>query len=164
MRGLVPRISDTADGSHDTPSAIAFSTDLARLLVGRPSIGGTRQINGPRGAARPKVGRLSITVATKVSSRMDAFAGKSLHAACQSSKARALFGRHQPRTQFPLLFKFFDCQQTLSVQVHPNDVQEAKLNPPDLGKTEAWVILAAEPGSKLYAGLKPGVDRQIART
>ena len=71
----------------------------------------------------------------------------------------ALFGRHHPQRQFPLLFKFLDCQQTLSVQVHPNDEQAARLNPPDLGKTEAWVVLAAEPGSKIYAGLKPGVDR-----
>jgi mannose-6-phosphate isomerase len=46
------------------------------------------------------------------------------------------------------------------VQVHPNDAQAAKLDPPDLGKTEAWVILAAEPGSKLYAGLKKGVGRK----
>jgi mannose-6-phosphate isomerase len=71
----------------------------------------------------------------------------------------ALFGRHHPQRQFPLLFKYLDCQQTLSVQVHPNDEQAAKLDPPDLGKTEAWVVLAAEPGSRLYAGLKPGVDR-----
>jgi mannose-6-phosphate isomerase len=71
-----------------------------------------------------------------------------------------LFGRHHPRRQFPLLLKFLDCQRTLSVQVHPNDEQAAKLDPPDLGKTEAWVVLAAEPGSKIYAGLKPGVDRQ----
>jgi mannose-6-phosphate isomerase len=70
-----------------------------------------------------------------------------------------LFGRHHPQPQFPLLLKFLDAQLTLSVQVHPNDAQGAKLTPPDLGKTEAWVVLAAEPGSKIYAGLKPGVDR-----
>jgi mannose-6-phosphate isomerase len=70
-----------------------------------------------------------------------------------------LFGRHYPLRQFPLLFKFLDCQKTLSVQVHPNDCQAALLSPPDLGKTEAWVILAAEPGSQVFAGLKPGVDR-----
>jgi mannose-6-phosphate isomerase len=86
------------------------------------------------------------------------FAGESLHALVNEQGA-ALFGRHQPRAQFPLLFKFLDCQQTLSVQVHPNDAQGARLHPPDSGKTEAWVILAAEPGSKLYAGLKVGVDR-----
>jgi mannose-6-phosphate isomerase len=73
---------------------------------------------------------------------------------------RELFGRHYPRNQFPLLLKFLDCQRTLSVQVHPNDEQGAKLDPPDLGKTEAWVVLSAEPGSKIYSGLKQGVDRQ----
>jgi mannose-6-phosphate isomerase len=71
-----------------------------------------------------------------------------------------LFGSHGPQTQFPLLFKFLDCNRTLSVQVHPNDEQAARLDPPDLGKTEAWVVLAAEPGSKIYAGLKSGVTRE----
>jgi mannose-6-phosphate isomerase len=86
-------------------------------------------------------------------------AGKTLHELV-TQEGRAIFGRHHPRNQFPLLLKFLDCHQTLSVQVHPNDEQAAKLNPPDLGKTEAWVVLAAEPGSKIYAGLKPDVDRQ----
>jgi mannose-6-phosphate isomerase len=85
-------------------------------------------------------------------------AGKKLHELVTQDGV-ALLGRHDPRPQFPLLFKFLDCQRTLSVQVHPNDQQAAKLDPPDLGKTEAWVILAADPGSKVYAGLKPGVDR-----
>ncbi|HEX6963411.1 MAG TPA: type I phosphomannose isomerase catalytic subunit [Lacipirellula sp.] len=61
---------------------------------------------------------------------------------------------------FPLLFKFLDCNRTLSVQVHPNDQQAAELHPPDLGKTEAWVVLHAEPGSKIYSGLKEGVTRE----
>src|SRR4051794_30355101 len=86
-------------------------------------------------------------------------AGKTLHQLV-TQEGRAIFGRHYPRDQFPLLLKFLDCHQTLSVQVHPNDEQGAKLNPPDLGKTEAWVVLAVEPGSKIYAGLKRGVDRQ----
>lgn len=71
-----------------------------------------------------------------------------------------LFGVHAGEPHFPLLFKFLDCNRTLSVQVHPNDEQGAQLDPPDLGKTEAWVVLAAEPGSKIYAGLKPGVTRE----
>jgi mannose-6-phosphate isomerase len=75
-------------------------------------------------------------------------------------RGESLFGRHHPQSQFPLLFKFLDAQQTLSVQVHPNDVQASRLSPPDLGKTEAWVVLAAEPGGKIYAGLQPGVDRE----
>jgi mannose-6-phosphate isomerase len=78
-------------------------------------------------------------------------------------QADELLGLHAGRKQFPLLLKFLDCNRTLSVQVHPNDQQAAKLTPPDLGKTEAWVVLAAEPGSKIYAGLRHGVDRlQVA--
>jgi mannose-6-phosphate isomerase len=75
-----------------------------------------------------------------------------------------LFGRNSPQQQFPLLFKFLDCNRTLSVQVHPNDEQGAQLDPPDLGKTEAWVVLAAEKGSKIYAGLKQGVTREVLGT
>jgi mannose-6-phosphate isomerase len=71
-----------------------------------------------------------------------------------------LLGRHHPQARFPLLVKFLDARQTLSVQVHPNDAQAARLTPPDLGKTEAWVVLEAEPESLIYAGLKPGVGRR----
>ena len=76
-----------------------------------------------------------------------------------ANHGQELLGRHHPQPRFPLLFKFLDCEKTLSVQVHPNDQQAAKLNPPDLGKTEAWVVLSAEPGSLIYAGLKRGFDR-----
>jgi mannose-6-phosphate isomerase len=85
-------------------------------------------------------------------------AGKTLHELVVEC-GPSLFGRHHSRPLFPLLFKYLDAHQTLSVQVHPNDAQAASLDPPDLGKTEAWVVLAAEPGSKIYAGLRPGVDR-----
>ena len=70
-----------------------------------------------------------------------------------------LLGRHHPQPRFPLLFKFLDANKTLSVQVHPDDALAARLTPPDLGKTEAWVVLDAQPGSVIYAGLKRGFDR-----
>lgn len=63
------------------------------------------------------------------------------------------------RGRFPLLVKFLDAAQDLSVQVHPNDGQAALLAPPDLGKTEAWYVLDATPDARIYAGLRPGVDR-----
>jgi mannose-6-phosphate isomerase len=59
---------------------------------------------------------------------------------------------------FPLLFKFLDAHQVLSVQVHPDDARAARLTPPDRGKTEAWYVVAAEPGSRIYAGLRDGVS------
>ncbi len=63
------------------------------------------------------------------------------------------------RGRFPLLFKYLDAHQNLSVQVHPDDEIGARLNPPDLGKTEAWYVMDAEPGSVVFAGLQAGVDR-----
>jgi mannose-6-phosphate isomerase len=71
---------------------------------------------------------------------------------------KELFGR-DPHDRFPLLIKFLDARLPLSVQVHPNDEQAARLNPPDLGKSEAWIVLAAEPATAIYAGLREGVDR-----
>lgn len=71
-----------------------------------------------------------------------------------------LFGPTHRYDSFPLLLKFLDAQTNLSVQVHPNDVQAAQIVPPDLGKTEAWVVLDAPPGSLIYAGLKAGVTRE----
>jgi len=85
-------------------------------------------------------------------------AGQTLHALV-CDHADELLGRHAGRERFPLLLKFLDANRTLSVQVHPTDEQAARLEPPDLGKTEAWVVLAKEPESKIYAGLKPGVTR-----
>lgn len=60
--------------------------------------------------------------------------------------------------QFPLLVKFIDAHQDLSVQVHPDDEKGRRLAN-DNGKTETWVVIDCEPGSLIYAGLKPGVGR-----
>ncbi|OYP29422.1 type I phosphomannose isomerase catalytic subunit [Rhodopirellula sp. MGV] len=60
---------------------------------------------------------------------------------------------------FPLLLKYLDCNRVLSVQVHPDDAYGATMPVPDLGKTEAWYVVDAEPGALIYAGLKTGVDK-----
>jgi mannose-6-phosphate isomerase len=75
-------------------------------------------------------------------------------------RGHELLGRHAPLPRFPLLFKYLDCQRDLSVQVHPDDAAAARLDPPDLGKTEAWLILDAQPGSRVYAGLRFGFTRE----
>jgi len=74
-----------------------------------------------------------------------------------------LFGRHEDLGQFPLLIKFLDAHDRLSVQVHPNDDEACRYMPGERGKTEAWVILATEPQSCIYAGLKAGVDEAALR-
>jgi mannose-6-phosphate isomerase len=65
----------------------------------------------------------------------------------------------KPR-EFPLLVKFIDASEILSVQVHP-DQEYAKRKDPkgESGKNEAWYVVAAEEGSYLVAGLKKGVSR-----
>jgi len=85
-------------------------------------------------------------------------AGKTLRELVQT-RGPELLGRHAPQPRFPLIFKYLDCHRDLSVQVHPDDAAAANLTPPDLGKTEAWLILDAAPGSRVYAGLKAGFDR-----
>jgi mannose-6-phosphate isomerase len=58
--------------------------------------------------------------------------------------------------RFPLLLKFLDAREMLSVQVHPSDANTDLLPAGETGKTEAWVVLQAGPASRIYAGLKPG--------
>lgn len=64
--------------------------------------------------------------------------------------------------EFPLLLKLLDAREPLSVQVHPND-EYARKHENKLGKTEAWIILHAEPDAKLVYGLKEGVTRDGLR-
>ena len=61
--------------------------------------------------------------------------------------------------RFPVLLKFLDAHEKLSVQVHPEDGQTELIPAGESGKTEAWVVLEAEPASRIYAGLKPGNTR-----
>jgi mannose-6-phosphate isomerase len=60
--------------------------------------------------------------------------------------------------RFPLLLKFIDAKDVLSVQVHPDDRHSDLLPPGERGKNEAWYVVRAEPESKIYAGLKSGCD------
>ncbi|HZJ83025.1 MAG TPA: mannose-6-phosphate isomerase, class I [Clostridia bacterium] len=59
--------------------------------------------------------------------------------------------------KFPLLIKILDARDVLSVQVHPGDEYAAFHEDGELGKTEMWYVLDAEPGSYLYYGVKPGI-------
>ena len=65
--------------------------------------------------------------------------------------------------QFPLLFKFIDAHDDLSVQVHPDD-EMARKHRQSNGKTEFWYVIDAEEGSSLYAGLKKNCSPEELRT
>lgn len=59
--------------------------------------------------------------------------------------------------QLPLLVKFIDSNDDLSVQVHPNDEMAARLHQ-GMGKTEMWYVLSAEPGACIYAGFQKALS------
>jgi mannose-6-phosphate isomerase len=65
--------------------------------------------------------------------------------------------------RFPLLTKFLDAEQRLSVQVHPDDLYAALHEGGKLGKTETWYIVHAEPGAQLVLGLTHAVSQDEVR-
>jgi mannose-6-phosphate isomerase len=82
-----------------------------------------------------------------------AFAGKSLAELLEQypdevlgTAVHARFGK-----QFPLLFKFLDAREDLSIQVHPND-ELAKERHNSFGKTEMWYVMQADEGSRIIVG------------
>jgi len=65
--------------------------------------------------------------------------------------------------RFPLLLKFLDVHEMLSVQVHPTKANKNLLPAGETAKTEAWVVLKAGPESRIYAGLKAGTTAAALR-
>lgn len=85
-------------------------------------------------------------------------AGRSLGELWRSELREPLFGAAAAGERFPLLIKLLDCEQTLSVQVHPPaDVARALGGEP---KTEIWVVMRARAGAELLCGLRRGVTRE----
>ncbi len=60
------------------------------------------------------------------------------------------------RNLFPLLIKILDANRNLSVQVHPNDAYALEHEGNELGKTEMWVVLHADPGAEVILGVAEG--------
>jgi mannose-6-phosphate isomerase len=78
---------------------------------------------------------------------------------------RALLGpAAEEHAVFPWLVKLLDAADWLSVQVHPPEEHVGRLWPGENSKTEAWFVLAAAPESRVYAGLRPGVDAARLRS
>jgi mannose-6-phosphate isomerase len=65
------------------------------------------------------------------------------------------------RGRFPLLIKLLDANADLSVQVHPDDAYALTHEDGELGKTEIWYVLDADPGACLVLGLRPGITREL---
>lgn len=71
----------------------------------------------------------------------------------------AWIGSRHCGERFPLLIKFIDAEQTLSVQVHPDDDYAARIEH-DSGKNEMWYIVDAAPDSEIVYGLRDGVSAE----
>ncbi|MFO0797229.1 MAG: type I phosphomannose isomerase catalytic subunit [Gemmataceae bacterium] len=85
-------------------------------------------------------------------------AGRTLRDLLAADAAAILGDAPLVNGRFPLLLKFIDARQELSVQVHPDDARAAAAVTGANGKTEAWVILRAHPElSRVYAGFRAGV-------
>lgn len=85
-------------------------------------------------------------------------AGQPLGSVVQRYPEETTGAREFPQP-FPLLIKFLDAADVLSVQVHP-DPQACQRMGKGRPKTECWYIIDAEPGAVIYKGLKEGVSRQ----
>ncbi|MBT3193489.1 MAG: class I mannose-6-phosphate isomerase [Verrucomicrobia bacterium] len=83
--------------------------------------------------------------------------GRSLHELVEAMGAD-LLGKQVDAKVFPLLIKIIDAKADLSVQVHPSNANAHVTG--GEAKTEMWIVLDAEPGSTIYAGLKPGVTQE----
>lgn len=85
-------------------------------------------------------------------------AGQTLREVIEKYPAE-IIGDANFKPPFPLLIKFLDCANVLSVQVHPDPDACRRMGKGD-PKTECWYIISAEPGAFIYKGLKPGVTRE----
>lgn len=82
--------------------------------------------------------------------------GKTLKQLLESHGADIMGPSYKPKAPFPILVKWLDCKDTLSVQVHPPQALANELN--GEAKTENWYILESEPLAQLYLGLTPNTQ------
>jgi mannose-6-phosphate isomerase len=85
------------------------------------------------------------------------FGGASLRELIEHHPSEVMGPKWKPASRFPLLVKWLDCSERLSLQVHPPAAVA-----PSLGgepKTENWYVAHSAPGASLFVGLKPGMTR-----
>jgi mannose-6-phosphate isomerase len=92
-----------------------------------------------------------------------ALAGSTLRQLLQQAPERLLGSLSGNLERFPLLLKFLDVSDRLSVQVHPSDAHTELLSASNSGKDEAWVVIEQGPEARIYAGLQPGTSERVLR-
>lgn len=83
------------------------------------------------------------------------YAGRTITELVHEFKGRLIGQKNYEKTgdQFPLLIKFIDAKQDLSIQVHPDDELAAARHNGSKGKTEMWYVVAADKDAHLMSGL-----------
>ncbi|MCQ2391162.1 MAG: class I mannose-6-phosphate isomerase [Kiritimatiellae bacterium] len=119
------------------------------IYTAQPNIGESWEISGVPGQE-------SVSVERGLADDVDV--GKTLTELIEKHKGMLVGERvyRQFGTRFPLLVKFIDSRQDLSVQVHPND-ELAEERHHCAGKTEMWYVIKADTGSKIYSGLRKSI-------
>jgi mannose-6-phosphate isomerase len=74
-----------------------------------------------------------------------------------------MVGNASADAEYPLLVKYLDTREWLSVQVHPDDAKALELEGQPRGKTECWYVMEAEPGAQLAFGLAEPLDAASLR-
>lgn len=87
------------------------------------------------------------------------YAGKTLNDYIETESKSVIGTKAANKKDFPVLIKFIDAKQSLSVQVHPDD-NYALLNEGESGKTEMWYVMDAEPNSTLIYGFTKNISHQ----
>jgi len=89
-----------------------------------------------------------------------ALAGESLQNLLEACKSDLLGNKNYERfgNAFPLLIKFIDAKQDLSIQLHPDDAL-AKARHNSFGKTEMWYVMQADEGANLIVGFNQKMDK-----
>lgn len=91
------------------------------------------------------------------------YKGKTLKEVIDIHKTDLLGTKTLKYDRFPILIKYIDANDSLSVQVHPNDEYALK-NEGDFGKTEVWYIVDAKEDAKLIFGVKEGTTKDDFKT
>ena len=82
-------------------------------------------------------------------------AGKTISGLIREYKEKLIGKANYEKTgeEFPLLIKFIDAKQDLSIQVHPDDGLAARRHNGSKGKTEMWYVISTDKGAHLMSGL-----------
>ncbi len=143
----------------------ALERVVAKSLPADKNIGESWELfDFPPGTVGPDATQPGDDPAGWVSSRISngPLKGENLHSVMLFERA-ALLGAAQPvetahGPQFPLLIKFLDARQDLSVQVHPPE-RYVKSHPDAAIKNECWFVLDHDPEARILLGTKPGISR-----